>query len=614
MTATQQHLIQEKLKLLPAKPGVYLMRDAAGEIIYVGKAASLKNRVRSYFSSDHSDAPKVQAMVSHIADLEWIITDSEVEALILECNLIKKHRPKYNVRLVDDKHYPYLKVTLQDDYPRIVITRSIKKDGAKYFGPYTRSGAMYETLKLLRKLFPLRSCSNSTLQRQDRPCLNYHIKRCLAPCAGKVTKERYGEIIQQVILFLDGKQEDLVKTLEAQMYQASEKLQFEKAAQLRDQIQAIHQVMAKQKVISPDLKDQDVIAMARGQGESCVELFFVREGKLNGREHYMMNGTDDMSRSEIMTAFVKQYYSTAREIPQEILLQEEIEEREVIEEWLAAKKGKKVYLRVPKKGEKLRLVEMVAKNALMSLEEEELTRRKKTMMTKEAVLELQRELGLKTPPFRMECYDISNTQGTNSVGAMVVFENGEPKTSDYRRFKIKTVQGPNDYASMQEVLTRRFKRALDKEDSKFSKLPDLIIIDGGKGQLSAAREVMRELGVAHIPTFGLAEEEELLFREGDPEPIVLPRNSPALYLVQRIRDEAHRFALSYHRQLRTKRAYRSLLDEVPGIGPKRKKALLKAFGSIEKIRQATVEELAQVDGMNMAAAQAVVDYLGEHEQ
>lgn len=328
----------------------------------------------------------------------------------------------------------------------------------------------------------------------------------------------------------------------------------------------------------------------------------------------MMNGTDDMSRSEIMTAFVKQYYSTAREIPQEILLQEEIEEREVIEEWLAAKKGKKVYLRVPKKGEKLRLVEMVAKNALMSLEEEELTRRKKTMMTKEAVLELQRELGLKTPPFRMECYDISNTQGTNSVGAMVVFENGEPKTSDYRRFKIKTVQGPNDYASMQEVLTRRFKRALDKEDSKFSKLPDLIIIDGGKGQLSAAREVMRELGVAHIPTFGLAEEEELLFREGDPEPIVLPRNSPALYLVQRIRDEAHRFALSYHRQLRTKRAYRSLLDEVPGIGPKRKKALLKAFGSIEKIRQATVEELAQVDGMNMAAAQAVVDYLGEHEQ
>lgn len=614
MTAVQQHIIQEKLKLLPAKPGVYLMRDAAGEIIYVGKAASLKNRVRSYFNSDHGDAPKVQAMVSHIADLEWIITDSEVEALILECNLIKKYRPKYNVRLVDDKHYPYLKVTLQEEYPRIVVTRSIKKDGARYFGPYTRSGAMHETLKLLRKLFPLRTCTNKTMERQVRPCLNYHIKRCLAPCTGQVTKEKYDQLIQQVILFLEGKQEDLVKSLEQQMYEAAENLQFERAAELRDQIQAIHQVMAKQKVLSPDLVDQDVIAMARGQGESCVEIFYIREGRLNGRDHFLMEGTDEMSRSQIITAFVKQYYSTAPEIPQEILLQEEIEEREVIEQWLAAKKGKKVYLKVPKKGEKLKLVEMVAKNALMSLEEEELTRNKKTMMTKEAVLELQRELGLKAPPFRMECYDISNTQGTDAVGSMVVFENGEPKTSDYRRFQIKTVQGPNDFASIQEVLTRRFQRALVQEDPKFSKLPDLIIIDGGKGQLSAAREVMRQLGVDHIPTFGLAKEEELLFREGDPEPIVLPRNSPALYLVQRIRDEAHRFAITYHRQLRNKRAYRSILDEIPGIGPKRKKALLKAFGSLQKIREATLEELAQVEGMNYAAAEAVLEYLGKNEQ
>lgn len=622
MTATRKSIIKEKLKLLPDKPGVYLMRDEAGEIIYVGKASSLKNRVRSYFRSSLSDAPKVQAMVRHIADLEWIITDSEVEALILECNLIKKHRPKYNIRLADDKHYPYLKLTTNEDYPRIVVTRSIKKDGARYFGPYTRSGAMNETLRLLRKIFPLRTCSNETLARQTRPCLNAHIKRCLGPCTGKVSKENYRELTRQVILFLEGKQEDLVKALEERMKQAAENLEFEKAAELRDQIQSIHQVMAKQKIISADLEDQDVIAMARGQGETCMQIFFIREGKLNGREHFFMQGTDDMSRQEIMTAFVKQYYSNAVEYPKEILLQEEVEDRELIEEWLSAQKGRKVNLRVPKRGEKLKLVEMVAKNALMSLEEEELTRRKKQMMTKEAVLELQRELQLPKPPFRMECYDISNIQGTNSVGSMVVFENGEPKTGDYRRFQIKTVQGPNDFASMQEVLTRRFKRAQEELNeleqggnvkAKFSNLPDLVIIDGGKGQLSAAREAMKALGVGYIPTFGLAKEEELLFREGDPEPIVLPRNSPALYLVQRIRDEAHRFAVSYHRLLREKRAYRSVLDEIPGIGPKRKKELLKAFGSIKRIREATLEELAQVEGMNQAAAAAVLDHLGKNE-
>jgi excinuclease ABC subunit C len=608
-------LIQEKLKLLPDKPGVYLMHDEAGEIIYVGKASSLKNRVRSYFRPNPGDSPKVEAMVSRIADLEWIITDTEVEALILELNLIKKHRPKYNIRLVDDKHYPYLKLTVNEKYPRIVITRSMKKDGARYFGPYTRSGAMNETLRLLRKIFPLRTCSNETMARQTRPCLNAHIKRCLAPCTNQVNPEVYLDMVRDIILFLEGKQEDLIKTLEVKMNQAAENMEFERAAELRDQINAVRQVMVKQKIISADMSNQDVIAMARGQGESCVQIFFIREGKLLGRDHFFLQGTDEMSRSEIITAFVEQYYSKASEIPQEILLQEEVIGKELLERWLTDSKGKRVYLRTPQRGEKLKLVEMVAKNALMTLEEEELTRQKKQMMTKEAVLELQRELALKKPPFRIECYDISNIQGTNSVGSMVVFENGEPKTSDYRRFQIKTVEGPNDFASLQEVLARRFKRAKAEAEegsqgSKFAKLPDLIIIDGGKGQLSSAREVMHQLGVDDIPTFALAEEEELLFTEGKSEPIVLPKNSPSLYLVQRVRDEAHRFAVSYHRRLREKRAYKSILDEVPGIGPKRKKALLKAFGSLKGIREASLEELAQVEGMTRPAAETLLEYLG----
>ncbi|MDS1030621.1 excinuclease ABC subunit UvrC [Bacillota bacterium LX-D] len=617
--AEEKILIEEKLKLLPEKPGVYLMKNEDGEIIYVGKALSLKNRVRSYFRKNLDAGPKVEAMVKRIADLEWIITDSEVEALILECNLIKKHRPKYNIRLADDKHYPYLKLTMQEDFPRLIITRSIQKDGAKYFGPYTRTGAMHEILKLSRKIFPLRTCSNSTFERQSRPCLNAHIKRCLAPCTGQVSKDQYRETAKAASLFLEGKQEDLVKSLQEKMLAAAENLEFEKAAAIRDQLQAIHQAIAKQKIISPEQENQDVIAMARGRGESCLQIFFVREGKLIGREHFMLNGTDGMSRTEVMTAFLKQYYSSAPEIPKEIILQEEVEDEELIATWLSDQRGQKVYLKVPKRGEKLKLVEMVAKNALMSLEEEELTRRRKDMMTKEAVLELQKELYLAKPPFRIECYDISNTQGTNSVGSMVVFENGEPKNSDYRRFQIKTVEGPNDFASMQEVLTRRFKRALaeieaGEEQGKFSRLPDLIIIDGGKGQLGAAREVMKNLGVSDIPTFGLAKEEELLFSEGRPEPIFLPRNSSALYLVQRIRDEAHRFAISYHRQLRSKRAYQSILNEIPGIGAKRKKALLKYFGSIKKIKEATLEELAQVEGMNYQAAEAVLEYLGKQER
>jgi excinuclease ABC subunit C len=611
------YLVEEKLKLLPDQPGVYLMKDGMGEIIYVGKASVLKNRVRSYFNSSHGDALKVKALVSHIVDLEWLITDSELEALILECNLIKKYLPKYNVRLVDDKHYPYIKVTIQERYPRILISRTIKKDGSRYFGPYTRVTAMRETIKLLKKLFPLRTCTNETLNRATRPCLNYHIKRCLGPCMGEVAQKAYQELVKEVLLFLEGKQEILMNKITEKMLEASENMQFEKAAELRDQLKAVESVMEKQKMISPDFEDQDILAMARGNNESCVEIFFVREGKINGREHFMMKNTDEKSRSEVLTAFVQQYYGDIIDYPRELILQEELEDQLLLEAWLTKLKGKKVRLTVPKKGEKLRLIEMVAKNAIMSLDEMVLTRQKKNMMTKEAVLELQQALNLTKPPFRIECYDISNTQGTNSVASMVVFENGEPKISEYRRFKIKTVEGPNDFASMQEVLTRRFKRAIAEMqagvDGKFATLPDLVIIDGGKGQLSSARKVMYDLGVQMIATFGLAKQEELLFSEDQVEPYVLSRDSHALYLVQRIRDEAHRFAITYHRDLRGKVAHHSVLDEIPGIGPKRRKALIKTFGSVRKMKEATVTELAQVEGMNMKAALSILEYLGTRE-
>lgn len=606
----------EKLERLPDKPGVYLMLDERGKVIYVGKASSLKNRVRSYFRSGQSQPAKVKALVQHIADVEYIVTDTEIEALILENNLIKKHRPKYNVSLKDDKTYPYLKVTTNEEFPRIMVTRSMQKDGARYFGPYTRVGAMHETLKLLRRLFPIRSCKQATLERNDRPCLNAHIDRCLAPCSGQITRDEYAEVVKEAILFLEGKQEKLIKRLRERMEQAAERLQFEKAAELRDQITALEQVLARQKIVSSDQEDRDVVAMARGEGQVCVQVFFVRGGKITGREHFFMIGTDQMSRQEVMTAFVKQYYNRVDHVPKEILLQDALEDEDVIGGWLSQKRGNKVTLAVPKRGEKLKLVEMVAKNALLVLEEEELLQRKKKMVVQEALLELQQRLGLPCLPRRIECYDISNIQGSDSVGSMVVFENGIPKNSDYRRFKIKTVQGPDDFASMYEVIARRFARARQeqqepdgKKQAKFARLPDMVLIDGGKGQLNAARQAMKRLEVAYIPTFGLAKEEELLFSEGKPDPIRLPRDSESLFLLQRIRDEAHRFAVSYHRQVRDKNIRRSILDEIPGIGPKRKKALLRHFGSVTAIRQATLEEIAAVEGMNMVLAETVYHYL-----
>jgi excinuclease ABC subunit C len=608
--------LHDKIQALPNKPGVYLMKNNIDEIIYVGKAVSLKNRVKSYFQVKRHDSAKTRALVKNIADIDYILTDNELEALILECNLIKEHRPKYNINLKDDKTYPYLKIT-NEDYPRVIVTRKVYKDGSKYYGPYTSATTLRETIELLKKLFPFRSCKQTTFTN-ERPCLNAHIKRCLAPCAGRINKEQYNEIIKQVILFLEGKQENLITNLEKEMEQAALNLEFERAAQIRDQIQGIRQVIEKQKIVSDSYEDQDVMAMARGFNEACVQVFFVRGGKLIGRENYFLKGTDDLERGEVLEAFIKQYYIQQDFVPREILVETEIPEIKVLEEWLSNKKGSRVYIKVPKRGERKDLLELVAKNALEAMERMELEKQQKKAMTEGAVMELKQELSLDKPPLRIECYDISNTQGTESVASMVVFEGGKPKKDQYRRFKIKTVEGPNDFASMYEVITRRFKNAREEKTKignkgKFSSLPDLVIIDGGKGQLQAARKAMEEQGYAYIPTFGLAKKEEWLFREGQSDPIILSRSSHGLYLLQRIRDEAHRFAVTYHRSLRGKRNLASILDDISGVGDKRKKNLLKHFGSFKKIQEASIEDLLKVEGINQKVAQAIYDYLHTHQ-
>lgn len=612
--------LEEKLKILPSRPGVYLYRDGDGKILYVGKAVSLKSRVRSYFQPRAQLPPKTRIMMDKVADLDYIVTDSEVEALILEQNLIKEHRPHYNVLLKDDKSYPYLKVTLGDNFPRVTITRRRIKDGSRYFGPYTRVGAVNETLRLLKKLFPFRSCKKKEPETRERPCLNHHIERCLGPCCGLVDREKYRAMIQEVCLFLEGRQEDLVRQLTARMEEAAEKLEFEQAARFRDQIQAVREVVEKQKIISGGFEDQDVAALAETFDEACVMQFFIRGGKLIGREHFMLKGTEGLSRPEIMTAFIKQYYNAADLVPGEILISEDTgEEKAVIEKWLSGKRGAKVSLKTPRRGEKKKLVELAAQNALLTLEQVRLDRAVRRDDIAGALAELARGLGLERPPRRLECYDISNTQGAESVASMVVFEEGKPARDQYRRFKIRTVEGPDDFASMQEVLRRRFTRAVEERDllntgrlsgreARFHQLPDLVIVDGGKGQLSAARHVMHELGFSRIPAFGLAKEEENLFAEGQSDPIVLPAGSRALYLLQRLRDEAHRFALAYHRNLRGKARLKSLLDEVEGIGEVRRRALLKAFGSLAEIEKASPGELAAVQGMNRKAARAVYDF------
>lgn len=626
---------EEKLQHLPDRPGVYLFHDAGGEIIYVGKAVSLKNRVRSYFQPGARQSVKVRSLMSRAVDFEYIVTDNEVEALILEANLIKEHRPRYNICLKDDKSYPYLKVTLGEDFPRVFITRRVVRDGSRYFGPYTVVGAVHETLNLLRRLFPFRTCKQK-LEAADgperdgagrsaapparRPCLNHHIGRCPAPCAGLIGREEYRGLIREICLFLEGRHEDLVRRLKGQMEEAAEKLEFERAARLRDQIRAVEQVLESQKIVSSQAEDRDVIALAREGGESSLMVFFVRGGKLIGREHFLLTDTAGMERGEVTAAFVKQYYHRSEYVPPEILLSEiDAEEMPVIGRWLSGRRGGRVHINVPLRGEKKKLVDMAARNALLALQEARLIRQS-GQQTAQAPEELARALGLERAPYRMECYDISNTQGTESVGSMVVFEEGRPARDQYRRFKIRTVVGPDDFASLQEVLRRRFTRAreeremintgrLSTREARFHRLPDLVIIDGGRGQLAAAREVMCGLGFGHIPAFGLAKEEELLFAPDRPEPIRLPRDSRALQLVQRLRDEAHRFAVTYHRQLRTRRNLKSLLDEVAGIGPTRRRALLKAFPSLEAMARATPEELAAVPGMNRPVAEAVYRFL-----
>lgn len=589
--------LKEKLQILPDKPGVYLMKDIKGRIIYVGKAVNLKNRVRSYFQSSRNHSPKVQALVARISDLEYIITASEIEALILECNLIKKHHPKYNISLRDDKTYPYIKVT-NEDYPRVFATRKVLKDGARYFGPYTSAGAVHETLRLLKKLFPLRSCRRLEAKR---PCLEHHIKRCLAPCSGQVSVRDYQAMIKAVCLFLEGRSDVLAQDLHRRMEQAAEQLQFEMAAKLRDQLTAVEKITEKQNIVTGS-GDQDAIGLARSALGNCVQVFFIRSGKMVGRDHFLLSGGEDETDEAMLTAFIKQYYNQAAFIPREILLPLNLTEQQLLADWLSGKKGSRVAVETPKRGTKKDIVHMAAGNAATVLEEQAAKVQVRNEQTEGAVRELGQYLGLAQPPERMECFDISHIQGSETVASMVVFEGGMPNKSDYRRFKLRTVEGkPDDFKSMQEVVGRRYREAAEP-------LPDLIIIDGGKGQLSSALEVIRGVGLQDIPVIGLAKEFEHIFREGCSDPLVLPRHSQALYLIQRIRDEAHRFAITYHRKLRAKRNLVSVLDHVTGIGAKRRKALWEAFGSLNKMKEASVESLAAVPGMNFPAAQAVYDF------
>ncbi|WP_231036040.1 excinuclease ABC subunit UvrC [Pectinatus sottacetonis] len=597
-------LIEQKLKQLPSAPGVYIMKDAAKRIIYVGKAVILKNRVRQYFQSNKNHSAKVIAMVKKIADFETIITGSEIEALILECNLIKKHHPRYNISLRDDKTYPYLKITLKEDFPRVLITRRIKKDGSRYFGPYTNVGAMKESLKLLRRSFPLRTCKNMNV---DRPCLEYHIKRCMAPCVGKIGKKTYGEMVKSVLLFLEGKSDILEKVLYQRMEKAAENFQFELAASLRDQLAAIKKTTEKQKIMTYG-KDQDAVGMARSIYGVCMQVFYIRGGKMIGRNHFILKNIENESDIAVMTAFFKQYYNQASSLPQEVLLPIKIYDGLLMEQWLTAVKGKKIDIIIPQRGLKKDLVNMAAENAAKFLKDEEERIMKENAQTMGAVKELGKYLHLARLPRRMECFDISHIQGSETVASMVVFEDGLPDKSSYRRFKIKSTEGkPDDFLSMREVTKRRYEK-VDADD-----MPDLIIIDGGKGQLSSALEIIRGAGHMMVPVVGLAKQFEYIFTEGESEPVILPRHSEALYLVQRIRDEAHRFAITYHRKLRGKRNMVSILDHIDGIGPKRRRILWEHFGRLDKIKEADVAQLAAVKGMTKSAAQAVYNFFAAQE-
>lgn len=610
--------LQTKLENLPTSPGVYLMKNDQGEIIYVGKAINLRNRVRSYFRELKPDQAKTKALVKHIADLEYIIADNELEALVLECNLIKKYRPKYNINLKDDKTYPFLKIT-NEDYPQVLVTRRVLKDGARYYGPYPSVNELRNSLELIRKIFPFRSCKQKVFTN-DRPCLNAHIQMCYAPCIGRISKEEYNEMIEQVALFFEGRQDGLVKRLQKEMEAAAENLEFEQAARLRDQLQAVEQIMTQQKAVLGGEDDQDVIAMARGINQCCVQIFFVRGGKIIGRENYFLRGTDDSSRGEVIASFMKQFYLTSQFIPRNILLETELEEQAVLEQWLTEKRESRVYLKVPKRGQAKELVDLVGRNASEALARQEQEETHQEQRTTGALEKLQDALGLDVLPRRMECYDISNTQGAESVASMVVFVDGKPKKDQYRRFKIKTVEGANDYASLREVLMRRFKHGLTEQaegennQGKFSTFPDVIMMDGGRGQVNVALEVLKELQL-DIPVCGMVKDNRHRTRGLYYNNVEIPMDDHGepFLLITRMQDEAHRFAITYHRSLRGKRNLASVLDDIPGVGEKRKKNLLKHFGSFTKIREASVEELQEVEGINRTVAEEIYTYLKTHQ-
>ena len=617
--------LQAILDTLPTKPGCYIMKNAAGTIIYVGKAINLKNRVRSYFHSDASHDNKTRRLVRDITHLEWIVVGSELEALILEMNLIKQHRPKYNIRLKDDKRYPYIKVSWNEPYPRVTVTRLMVEDGGRYFGPYTSAWAVYQTLDVLRRIFPYLTCDREITGLDKRACLYYDIKLCIAPCTGAVDQAGYRQMISDLMEFLTGHSEEILTRMQTEMTQAAEELRFERAAALRDRLRAVQSIVERQKVVfSSDYVDSDVLAMARNDGEACVQIFFIRGGKLIGREYFILEGTEETSDSEVMTQFVQQFYAEAASIPDQMMLPQQIEEAQIVSQWLRAKHGgKKVKMFVPKDGQPHELVQMAAENAAETLQALRAQWQADTHKQEMALAELQSAFSLKKPPNRIECYDVSHTQGVATVGAMVVFEQGVPAKKMYRKFNIDStsIGAPDDFASMEEMLTRRFKRWLAstdsasqapgaKQDESFSFLPDLIIIDGGKGQLSRAVKVLDEFNLSErVPVVGLAKREEEIFFPHRSEPLMLPRHSQGLYLVQRIRDEAHRFGITAHRARRTKQGMASRLDSIPGIGPARRKKLLLHFGSVDKIRAASLEELAAIEGMTKAAAESIKAHL-----
>ncbi|MDU5250944.1 MAG: excinuclease ABC subunit UvrC [Clostridium perfringens] len=613
---------QHQLKILPDKPGVYIMKNSLGEVIYVGKAKVLKNRVRQYFQNSKNHSEKVRAMVKNIAEFEYIVTDSEMEALILECNLIKKYSPRYNIALKDDKFYPFIKITTNEDFPRVYVTRNFAKDGNRYFGPYTNGTAVYEVMGLIKKLFPLRTCKKAIVEGGEptRACLNYHINLCKAPCAGYVSKAEYWEMIDEIINILNGTDTSIIKKLKLEMEKAAEELEFEKAAKIRDRILAIELISEKQKMFTVKEGDEDFIDLYTDEKDGCAQVFFVREGKVTGREHFMIENISDDPVKEVISSFIASFYGGTAQIPKTIYVPEEIEGQELIEKFLTEKRGSKVWIKVPKKGDKKNLLDMVRNNAKIMLDQFKEKMVEEKELNKSALTELADVLGLDSLPARIEAYDISNIQGVDSVGTMVVFENGKAKNSDYRRFKIKSVKGPNDYESMREILSRRFshgleevnkikERNLEYSKGKFCIFPDLIMMDGGKGQVNIALEVLKDFGI-EIPVCGLVKDDKhrtrgIIFNN---EEILIRRGSGLMNLITRVQDEVHRYAITYHRSLRDKRTLHSILEDIPRIGEKRRRNLLMKFGSIDNIKKASMEELLDTPGIDKRAAESIKQY------